>query len=72
MKQIQFNSGRVVFDNTVGEGEINSELLGANTVDDIHIEIYTEFGTYTFDHAQIQINGIQPESVGHAVSLLTI
>ena len=72
MKQIQFNSGRVVFDNTVGEGVIDSELLGANAVDDIHIEIHTEFGTYTFDFNQIQINGIQPESVEHAVSLLTI
>lgn len=71
MKQIQFQSGRVVFDNTVGSGVIDSELLGANTVDDIHIEIHTEFGTYTFDHAQIQINGIQPESVEDAVSLLT-
>lgn len=68
---IGFNLGRVVFDNTVGEGQINSELLGANAVDNIHIEIHTEFGTYTFDHAQIQINGIQPESVEDAVSLLT-
>lgn len=72
MKQIQFQLGRVVFDNTVGEGQIDSELLGANAVDDIHIEIHTEFGTYTFDHSQIQINGTQPESVEDAVSLLTI
>ena len=69
---IGFNLGRVVFDNTVGEGQIDSELLGANTVDDIHIEIHTEFGTYTFDFNQIQINGTQPDSVEDAVSLLTI
>ena len=72
MKPISFQSGRVVFDNTVGSGVIDSELLGANVVDEIHIEIHTEFGTYTFDFNQVQINGIQPESVEQAVSLLTI
>lgn len=72
MKDIQFQSGRVVFENTVGYGIIDSELLGANAIDDIHIEVHTEFGTYTFDFNQIQINGTQPESVEDAVLLLTI
>lgn len=72
MKHISFQSGRVLFDNTVGEGVIDSELLAANQVDDIHIEINTEFGTYTFAFNQIQINGTQSESVEQAVSLLTI
>lgn len=71
MKQISFDSRRVLFQNTVGEGVIDSELIGANAVDDIHLEIHTQFGTYTFHHSQIQINGIQPESVEHAVSLLS-